>query len=127
MSHFVEMRSMIADCARALATGAPEGWESLVFYVEFLRIDGDLDQQSILSCVNGSGVELDYFRPAHVEPPIRRAFEAQESQVGAWTALKIGVSKEGSYRSRFYFDTPPGLSGNDEEANRRLDEVDADV
>jgi len=123
MNEFISSRDIIAECASGLAAGAPTGWHRIVFYVEFLRVDGDIDQQSITSCIDDSGREMDYLRAAHIEPPLRHLFEQQSQNESCWTSLLLSVRRSGEYSSRLYYGPPPGLSGDEVVANARIDDA----
>ena len=123
MNEFISSRDIFAECASGLAAGAPAGWNRVVFYVEFLRIDGDIDQQSITSCIDDSGREMDYLRAAQIELPLRHLFEQQSQNESCWTSVLLSVRRSGEYASTLYYGLPPGLSGDEVGANARIDDA----
>jgi hypothetical protein len=115
-----DMKALAQSCAQRLAATAPSGWNSVVFYSELLDVDGEVDQASIVRCVDEKGSVLDFHVPFDVRMTIREAFENQVVDGDQWSGFKVLVDVGGKYRSKLYYGTTPHLSGEFEAAKHRV-------
>jgi len=120
MTQFGDIKGLISTCAGVIAESAPSGWVRIVYYAEFAKLDDDVDQVSITSCVDSAGRKLDLLPPFEIELLLREAFESQASDASPWTGLKLQIDAGGRYGSRFYYGPPPRISGDVPAAKQRV-------
>jgi len=120
VSTFTQVQDLAFEVSRAASSVAPAGWSIARIYSEFLPIDGDVDQVTIVGCLGENGEQLDLNLPFSVRMLVRSAFEAQTGDGSPWTAIGFKVEASGRYSSAVFYGAPLHLNGDIEGAKVRM-------
>lgn len=126
---FLRKSELINSILEKIASLAVNDWRNIVYYTERLRGNNiGLRNKDTALCWVGDNLKLytaDYPLRSSMEPykTINILFEECEKSGDNWCALFLFLDHNGKYYSKFYYEGTPLLDGNNEELDKRMNDL----
>ncbi|MND52039.1 hypothetical protein D3C81_348050 [compost metagenome] len=126
---FLRKSELINSILEKIASLAVNDWRNIIYYTERLRDNNiGLRNKDTALCWVGDNLKLytaDYPLRSSMEPykTINILFEECEKSGDNWCALSLFLDHNGKYCSKFYYEGTPLLDGNEEELDKRMNDL----